>query len=288
VNVSLSFVRGMIAAVNPCGFVLLPSYLMYFLGLSSSVAGRQRASVGRALVVSAAVSGGFLAVFLVIGVITQAFTGWVTENAKYATGVIGGALVVLGAAMLFGFRPSFATPQIAAGRDRTLRSMFLYGLAYAVCSIGCTIGLFMSTLFGTATRAGYAAGVGNIVVYGAGMALVVSALTVTLAVANVGLLRVLRRGRHYIEMVAGAFVLLSGAYVLWYFWKVGLQETGDPVTDAVQRYQTDVQVFVNDNWRSITIVLLAVVAGAATYALLGHRARITGPRDAPTVPSSDS
>ena len=37
-----------------------------------------------------------------------------------------------------------------------------------------------------------------------------SALTVSLAVANVGLLSVLRSGMQYVEMVAGAFVLLSG------------------------------------------------------------------------------
>ena len=33
---SLWFVAGMLAAVNPCGFVLLPTYLMYFLGIQSS------------------------------------------------------------------------------------------------------------------------------------------------------------------------------------------------------------------------------------------------------------
>ena len=30
---SLSFIRGLVAAVNPCGFILLPTYLMFFLGL---------------------------------------------------------------------------------------------------------------------------------------------------------------------------------------------------------------------------------------------------------------
>lgn len=44
----LSFLRGMVAAVNPCAFVLLPTYLVYFLGIDAhrpATSGRPR--VGR-------------------------------------------------------------------------------------------------------------------------------------------------------------------------------------------------------------------------------------------------
>ena len=170
-NLSLSFIRGMIAAVNPCGFILLPTYLLYFLGLSDDrCRHRQRAPIGRALVVSAAVSGGFLSVFLVVGLITEIFTqaSWINENAKYATAVIGVLLVVLGLAMLFGYRLPIVTPKLdAGGRDRTVWSMFVYGIAYAVASIGCTIGLFVATLFGTAEREGTSPVSRTITAYGA-------------------------------------------------------------------------------------------------------------------------
>lgn len=271
-NLSLSFITGMLAAVNPCGFILLPTYLLYFLGLSSADAGRQRAPIGRALLVSGAVSAGFLSVFLVIGAITRFFTDWVTANAKYATAVIGVGLIVLGVAMLFGYRLPITTPKLdAGGRDRTVKSMFVYGVAYAVASIGCTIGLFITTLFGTANREGYAAGVASVVAYGAGMALLVTALTVTLAFANVGLLRVLRTGMQHVETLAGAFVLLSGAYLLWYFWKVDIQEEGDPITDAVNRWQSEISTFLNQHWQPVAIVLLAIVAAAVVATFLGKR-----------------
>ena len=35
-NLGLSFLRGMVAAVNPCAFVLLPTYLVYFLGVEAT------------------------------------------------------------------------------------------------------------------------------------------------------------------------------------------------------------------------------------------------------------
>jgi cytochrome c-type biogenesis protein len=264
----LSFLRGMIAAVNPCGFVLLPTYLMYFLGMQGAVPGSQRATMRRALVVSAAVSSGFLSIFLVVGLISYHFTNWINQNAKYATVVIGLGLIVLGVSMLFGFKLPIATPRIdAGGRTTGVGSMFLYGIAYAVASIGCTIGLFLATLFST-RRDGVVSGVLNVVAYGAGMALLVTALTVALAVANTGLLKVLRGGMQHVETIAAAFVLLSGIYLVYYFVVVDLNEGSDPITQAVERLQTDVLVRLNDNWQIAAVVLTAIVLAALAYVVL--------------------
>ncbi len=263
---SLSFIRGLVAAVNPCGFILLPTYLMYFLGVQGAAPGTQRASVRRALLVSAALSTGFLLVFFIAGLISYNFTSWINENSKYATGGIGVALVVLGAAMLFGYKLPFMTPQIkAGGKDRTVRSMFVFGVAYAVASIGCTIGLFIATVFSTTSREGVVQGVGNVVAYGAGMALLVSALTVALAFANTSLLKFLRSGLQYVDRIAAAFVVLSGLYLLWYFYWVDLREVGDPITDWAFERQADATTFLNDNWQTVGIVLAAVVVAAIAF-----------------------
>ena len=263
---SLSFIRGLVAAVNPCGFILLPTYLMYFLGISGGAPGSQRASIARALKVSLAVSAGFLSVFFVAGLVSYNFTQIINENSKYATGVIGVALVVLGAAMLFGYKPPFMTPQIDTGhKDQTVRSMFVYGVAYAVASIGCTIGLFIATVFSTTSRDGVVTGVGNVVAYGAGMALLVSALTIALAFANTGLLKFLRSGLGYIDRIAAAFVVLSGLYLLWYFYFVDIKEQGDPITDWAAARQADATALLNDNWQTVGIVLASVVVAAVGY-----------------------
>ena len=186
-NLGLSFLRGLVAAVNPCAFVLLPTYLMYFLGIEAGREGPARSSVQRALTVAAAVSSGFMLVFVVAGVISNFFTSWLDRNAKYATAAIGVGLIVLGAAMLFGYRLPLSTVNVSgAGRDRTVRSMFVYGVAYAVASLSCTIALFAATAF--AAPDSFVEGVANVVAFGLGMALIVTALTVSLAFANQALL----------------------------------------------------------------------------------------------------
>ncbi len=273
-NLSLSFIRGLIASINPCGFVLLPTYLMYFLGISATDPHAQRAPISRALIVGATVSAGFFAVFFAIGAATQYWTYRLLENAKYATLVIGLLFVVLGIAILFGYNLPIATPRVDIGdRDQTLRTMFLYGIAYAVASIGCTLPLFIATLFQTGERVGYWSGVANVVMYAAGMALVVLSLTLALAAANQGFVRWLRAKMQYVEMVSGAFVFISGLYLLWYFWKRDVRGDGDPIIDAVEDLQTDVQAWLNDHWQLAGWVLGGAVASAVIYALLRERRR---------------
>ena len=269
-NFAYSFMLGVLAAVNPCGFVLLPAYLLYFLGIDSN---NQQAPVKRALVVSAAVSSGFLLVFIIIGTISRLFTQWIELNAKYAGLLIGLALVVMGVAMLAGWKPSFITPTIAGQRDRSLRAMFVFGIAYAVASIGCTIGFLTTAIFGSIGVHGFASGVISIVLYGAGMALLVSTLTVTLAVAKGGLLRVLRNGLRYMDKLAAGFIVLTGLYLSWY-WYVAISERSSAgnVTSNVENWQSDVASFLQRQgaWRlafvfAAVIVLATVVAKRARH-----------------------
>jgi cytochrome c biogenesis protein CcdA len=260
----------MVATVNPCGFVLLPTYLMYFLGLEAGRADSDRATVRRALLVGGAVTAGFMAVFVVVGAITSWFTSWLVANAKYVTGIAGAVFVVIGIAMLFGFKPAFAAPGLSrvGGRDRTVRSMFVYGVVYAVVSLSCTLVLFVPLLF---DGDGLGAGVVNGAAFALGMGLLVVALTVSLAVANHALLRVMRSAMQHIQLIAAAFVLLSGVYLLYYFWVVDVNGDSATVTDAVERFQVRVTTSLNDHWRTVAVVLAVIVVAAIAYVGLRRR-----------------
>lgn len=264
---SLWFVAGMLAAVNPCGFVLLPTYLMYFLGLQGSdLKMTQRETLRKALKVSASLSVGFMAVFIVAAGVANYFTNWLTANAKYATGFFGVALLILGAAMLFGFKLPFMNPQRLQGeKDQTVKSMFVYGVAYAIASLGCTIGFFISAVFATSRNAGALTGLRNGIAYGAGMAVLVGGLTVALAFANTGLLRLLRHGLQYMDRIAAAFVLISGLYLLWYFYWVDLKEEGDAITDWVTFRQADINAYLNDHQWGVAVIMFSVLGATIAY-----------------------
>jgi cytochrome c biogenesis protein CcdA len=270
-NFAYSFMLGVLAAVNPCGFVLLPAYLAYFLGVDSSQA--DRAPLTRALKVSAVVSAGFLLVFFVIGTISRLFTQWIEMNAKYAGFVVGVGMIGLGVVMLLGWKPSFATPDITVRRDHSLRAMFLFGVAYAVASIGCTIGFLTTAILGSISVHGFASGVLSIVLYGLGMALLVSTVTISMAFARTGLLKVLKRGLPYADRAAAVFILLTGTYLSWYWWvAITERDSLGNVGGNVEQWQSSVANFLQrqGSWRLLAVFLL-ITGLVAVGSLLRRR-----------------
>lgn len=267
-RLATSFTAGLLAAINPCGFVLLPTYLLYFLGMENLRPGAERTSITRALAVSLSVSAGFMSVFVVIGVVTKWATDWFLDKTPYVSLVIGLALVVLGIAMLFGFQLPFTTPKLDVGRrDRSVLSMFVFGIAYAVASIGCTIGPFLTVVLGSVSKKGLVTGIAAIGLYGFGMALLVSGLTITLALANTAVLKALRKGMAWFEYVSGIFVLLTGVYLTWYWYSDLSDRSSDVVTGAVS-WQESLSRFVQRNQTFVVVcaaTLVAVAVGVGLY-----------------------
>lgn len=272
-NFAYSFLLGVLAAVNPCGFVLLPAYLLYFLGLDNS--GRQiaqRASLRRALSVSFAVSSGFIVVFLIVGTISRLFTQWLELHAKYAGFAIGIALVFIGIAMLAGWKPPLMRPNITGRKDRTFAAMFLFGITYAVASIGCTIGFLTTAIFGSIGTNGFVSGVISIGLYGMGMALLVSTLTVTFAFAQSGLLSALRGALRYIDRLAAGFMILTGAYLTWY-WYLAISEstTTNPILQRVESLQSHLATFLQRQGATKLAFIFIVIVGLAITVATRHK-----------------
>ena len=258
-NFAYSFILGVLAAVNPCGFVLLPTYLIFFLGTREEPNLKTGERLRRALVVSSGISLGFLAIFFVIGVISRLFTQWIELNAKYASLAIGIVLVIGGARMLTGWTPKFAIPQIGGVQTKTFRATVLYGVAYAVASIGCTIGFLTTAVFGSIALHGFISGVLSILLYGLGMAMLVTALTVSLAFAKTGILTIVRNQLHLIQRLGAIFVTLTGIYLVFY-WYAAISETRSAsFVTRIERWQTKVASFLQQQGAIRLAIVLSIV-----------------------------
>jgi cytochrome c-type biogenesis protein len=266
-NFAYSFILGVMAAVNPCGFVLLPTYLLYYLGTELNRGDESRSTtLRRGLSVGTAVSSGFVGLFIVVGVISRAFTTVIRDNAKYAALVIGISLVVMGIAMLRGWKPPIAQPDVSIQRKRTFWNMFLFGIVYAVASIGCTIGLLTSVILGSIGRDGFVAGVISIALYGLGMGLLVVSLTVALAFARVGLVSTVKKGFRWFDKITACFVILTGAYLSWYWFAAITERKTDAVMSRVEKWQTQVAEFLQDIGAvPLAIVFVLVVVSAFVF-----------------------
>jgi cytochrome c-type biogenesis protein len=240
---SLALGAGMLAAVNPCGFALLPAYLGIFV--LDDRAGRA-AVLGRAVRATAAMTLGFAAVFAVFGLAIMPVASSVTGQLPWFTVVLGIALAAAGAWVLLGRRlPSLPVPRRRGRSPRpvtdSLASMAGFGASYAVASLGCTIAPFLAVVV-TAFRAGSTLEGGVLFLgYATGMGLVVGAAAVAVALARRDLLARVRRAGSVLPRVAGGLLLVAGAYVAWYgAWELRVLHAGagsDPVVEAAAGLQ---------------------------------------------------
>src|SRR3954451_10761207 len=185
---------------------------------------------------------GFVAVFGAFGLLLAPVAGRIQARLPWFTVGLGLLLVVLGGLLVAGRQlPALPwKPSRAPTLTRSAPSMVLFGMAYALASLGCTIGPFLA-IVGSSLRAGSTlAGLAQFAAYAAGMGLVVGTAAVAVALARASVLRRIRAGAGALSRTAGVLLVGTGAYVAWYGWyevNVG-KRAADPVVQvgsALQR-----------------------------------------------------
>lgn len=258
-RLALAFTAGMLATVNPCGFAMLPAYLAWFLGIEGD---RQaRAGVGRGVGVGLVVSAGFMAVFGAIGSVLSWLGIEASRISPWITIPIGLGLVGFGVAMLVGFEPRVALPRLdRGGRERTLGSMFVFGVSYAVASVSCTAPVFLSQVSSGFGR-GFVTGMSVYLAYGLGMAMVLVALSVAVAQARHSLVIRMKELLRYVNRAAGVLLVVTGSYIAYYGWYeiTDRGTTDDPLVDRVTGWSSDIARWVSEVGADTIALGLALV-----------------------------
>ena len=222
-----AFAAGMLAAVNPCGFALLPGYVGLYLGSFETTA-TPAVRLGRALAVAGAMSAAFVLTFGLAGVLLTAVGAALGPALPVAGLAVGVGLAATGAYVLSGRKvyssvgDRTAARLSGAARAPGYRGYAVYGVAYAAASLGCALPIFL-TVVGLATAAhdpGRSAA--QFALYGLGMGVVVTALTVAAALFKGAVLAGARVvGARLLENVSGVLLVLTGAYVIAYWLALG-------------------------------------------------------------------
>jgi len=281
---ALAVSAGMLAAVNPCGFALLPAYLSVLIVGDQDGASRG-AQIGRAGALTAAMTLGFAAVFGVFGLLTAPVADAVARNLPWVSIALGVVLVLLGGLLVAGRQLPAVLPKLSRGPAVTHRvgSMALFGAAYAIASLGCTIGPFLAVVVAAFRVGSIADGVGLFLAYALGMALIVGAVALAVALARVSFVRGLRRAAPVVNRIGGGLMVVAGLYVAWYGWyEVRVLRGGDP-DDAVVDTAAHVQSALSNavERAGLATVAIAVLLLLAAAALVGRwRIRVRRPRGA--------
>jgi cytochrome c biogenesis protein CcdA len=280
--VGLAFAAGLVAALNPCGFAMLPAYLVLVVRGEGADEGGARAgtstglvSVGRALAATGGMTLGFLTVFGLFGAFTISAAATVQHYLPYLTVVIGIVLVALGIWLLLGRELTLLTPRHPGGRwapTARLGSMYGYGVSYAIASLSCTIGPFLAVTAAGLRRGSLVGSASIYLAYIAGLTLIVGVLAVAVAAASSALVNRLRRILPYINRISGVLLVLVGVYVAYYgYYEIRLLTGGghhhgsDSVIAAVGRVQGLLAGWVHRHgaWPWV-LALVVLMAGALT------------------------
>lgn len=273
--IALAFAAGMVATVNPCGFAMLPAYLSYFMGLDDGEDRSQVTAVRSALAVGGIVSLGFLLVFGVTGILITAGFRSIIDWIPWLALLIGIGVIILGIALLRGFDLNVSLLKAKRGqKGRDFRSVFAFGVSYAVASLSCTLPVFLTVVAGQVTQSNLISGLVTFLVYGFGMALVLVALTVALALGKSSLVGRFRAAMKHVNTISGVILIVAGIYIVW-FWGTTLTSGATSLDSGAFRFVENLSQtalnFVNDHTGAVAVILGVLVAGAVSVVALGRK-----------------
>lgn len=264
----LALGAGVVAAVNPCGFALLPAYLSLFVAGERTGTGP---AVLRAVRASAALTIGFVAVFAIFGLAIAPVAAAVQAWLPAFTIVLGVVVALAGVWVLSGR----SLPSIVIGGRKNGESapitrfwpMVGFGASYAIASLGCTIAPFLAVVV-SAFRAGTILdGLLLFVAYALAMGLVVTAAALSIALARTSGIARIRSAGAWLPRLGGLLLIVAGGYVAWYgVWELRVLHGGagnDPLIDAAGVMQQ----WLAETFAAIGplgfLLIIAVLAGGA-------------------------
>lgn len=225
-----AFGAGMVSAVNPCGFAMLPVYLTLYLGAednsfrSRSVIYRLLKSFWIALVVTA----GFGLLFGVVGIVVSAGGSFLMGLMPWLAVIVGGALVLLGIWILLGNTVAFHSisafaSKIGDPRQMNVMGFFLFGIAFGATSLSCTLPIFLMVVGSSVTAGDFSGGVLQFVSYILGMGAIMQLLTLGIAVVKEGVvIGALRKILPFVQKISAIFLIVAGGYIVYYWLSSGL------------------------------------------------------------------
>ena len=221
------------------------------------------------------------------GILGLAFAGIIGEISailRYITLGMGVLLVILGIAMLRGFQPLLKLPKLEKGTgSRSSASMFLFGVSYAIASLSCTIGIFISAI--PADGSSFADRFGAFLSYGLGMGLLATVLTLAVAFGKKGIVNRMRSILPRINLISAIILVVVGAYVTAYgVWQI--QVFADPtnitpwldsIVTTVEGWQNSLSRAVGDAAPTLGVIFLALNLSLAAAGAIQRNNRSAAP-----------
>jgi len=225
-----AFGAGMVSAVNPCGFAMLPVYLTLYLGADDNTFRQQSiaARLIKAVWIALMVTAGFSLLFGGVGALVSAGGTFLMEFMPWLSVVIGGALFLLGCWLIFGYSLSFTVflsiaSKIGDPRKISVFGFFLFGLAFGATSLSCTLPIFLMVVGSSIAAGDFTEGIQQFLSFILGMGSIMLLLTLGIAVVKEGVVvNTLQKMLPYVQKISALLLIFAGGYIVYYWLTSGL------------------------------------------------------------------
>jgi cytochrome c-type biogenesis protein len=206
------FTSGILTLFSPCGFPMLPGYISYYMGTTSSLEKAIPSGIACAL--------GLITVFSVIGAISSLFGSVVNPYIPLFELVAGVVIIFLGVGMLAEPRfLSFFLP-LKAPKRKGIFGIFLYGVVYGLAALSCSAPIFFAVLFWAITSGGFISGIVTFMVYAAGMGGPLILITVLVALAKEATLSKIAEITLLVQKIGGIILIIVGIYLIYFYYSL--------------------------------------------------------------------
>ena len=223
-----SFGAGMVTTVSPCGIAMLPAYISLYLGTQEEGYWSQSPwkRGGRALLLSAMVTLGFVIFFGIIGAVLSLGGRFLLPAIPWLAIVIGIVLILLGIYLLAGGHLYSSLPQRLASRlgdpgGSSLKKFVVFGIAYAIAAMSCALPVCLVVVGSALSLEGFASGLFQFISFSLGMGLIIALITLGSALFKEAVNRWIRRLVPVVARFSGLLLIFAGGYILYFWFVVG-------------------------------------------------------------------
>lgn len=228
--IGFAFGAGMIAAVNPCGFVMLPSYVAVYLLSSNDSSETVLPRLVKSFKVTVSMTLGFVAVFGLTGSLISFGMRSIIGSLLPWFGIgVGIVLIVISGLLLFGIKQftysslPFRMSNLMNGfLQNSVRGYFFFGVSYALVSLGCALPIFMVVVTSTFTGQTFISVITSYINYSLGMGTIILIVTASTALLRRSLTFSGGSLGSFLNRATIALLLIAGCYLIFYWFTIGM------------------------------------------------------------------
>ncbi len=214
VLLSFAFLAGLQAFFAPCSIALIPAYVGYYVSEETGGANKlQQLLFG--LKAGSFASLGLVSIYIIFGLILTLLGKIIAPIIPWIELSTGGLLLFLGTATLLGYEFVIKPPVMIQTKSNGAKRFYLFGVAYALGALGCTLPIFLLVIFQALAQHGPIGALINFAVYALAMTSLMLTFSLIAAVSKTAIHRFLTKYMTAIQKSAGVLILLAGVYLVY-------------------------------------------------------------------------